>query len=165
MTRITSGTLGVDITSTKAGTTTDGSGAEFVLGQCEKGADGTVFMYVQAGAAITQYQAVGIDENFQASPLTKTMADDGWMVGFAQIAASDNDFFWLCMEGSNINVQVAGSCAADVSLYTTSTAGVLDDTSASQTKVQGVTAVAANATTSATNTEVIAKSVHVDLPA
>jgi len=161
MAYVISGKIGVDLTATPADTTVP----QHTVGQREFGTDGQEWMYIHTATAITQYDAVGIDENYEASALTKAMADDGWRIGFAQVAAADNDYMWVCLEGSNVNVRVAGSCAADVSLYTTGTAGVLDDTSASQTKIQGITLVAANATTSATNSEVIAISPHVDLPA
>lgn len=116
--------------------------------------DGGMAVYVQANGAVTQYNAVGIDENFQAAKLTKAMADDGWMIGFAQVAFTDDYYGWVHVTGSNINCTVAVSCAADVPLYTTGTAGVLDDASTSQTKIDGVVAVVA--VTAAAATEVIA---------
>lgn len=158
-----SGAVGIDLTATPADS--EAEQPMFTLGQTVDTEDGGRYMYVHASGAITQFDAVGIDENYEAAALTKAIADDGHMIGFAQVAFADNDYGWVCVNGSNINVRVAASCAADVSLYTTSTAGVLDDTSASQTKIQGITAVAANATTSATNTEIIAISPYVDLPA
>ena len=98
---------------------------------------------------------VGIDENNQAAPLTKAMADDGWAIGVAQVAFADNDGGWVASRGRNLNGAVLGSVAADVPLYTSATAGSLDDTSASQTKIDGVVAVAANGTTAAGNVEVL----------
>jgi acetylglutamate kinase len=160
MAYVTDGKIGIDLTATPAN-----ANPGEVLGVKVSTEDAGTFMYVHASGAITQYDAVGIDENYEAAALTKAIADDGHMIGFAQVAFDDNDYGWVCVNGSNINVRVAASCAADVSLYTTSTAGVLDDTSASQTKIQGITAVAANATASGTNTEVIAISPHVELPA
>jgi hypothetical protein len=147
MTFATSGCVGVDFTATP---TTAG----FDLGTRVLGSDGTEWVYVQASGAITQYDAVGIDENYQAAALTKAIADDGHQIGFAQVAFTDNDYGWVATRGSNISVRVAASCAADVALYTTATAGVLDDTSTSQTNIDGVVAVAAVAT--AGETEVIA---------
>ena len=162
MTRITSGRIGVDITATNPlytdatlPTTENQANIDFVLGQTETGADGTVWMFVQASAVITQYDFVGVDENFQAAPLTKAMADDGWYIGVAQVTFANNDGGWVAVRGSNINGAVLASAAADVPLYTSATAGHLDDTSASQTKIDGVVLVAANATASATNTEVL----------
>lgn len=162
MTRITSGKVGVNILDTNplyadATLPTVGPQAnmDHILGDCVSGADGTEFQYCQASGAIAQYDWVGIDENNQAASLTKAMADDGFKIGVAQVAAVDNDGIWIATEGRNLNGAVLASCAADVVLYTSATAGHLDDTSASQTKIDGVVAVAANATASATNVEVL----------
>lgn len=156
MANITSGLLGANLGATTAGTTTDGVGAKFALGTICTGSDGSVWQYVQAGAAITQYSWVAIDENFQAVMGTKTLADAGHGVGFAQVAFADNDFGWVCTHaGGNISVRLLASCAADVQLYTSGTAGALDDTSGSQTLIRGVVAVVA-ATNTASTREAIA---------
>lgn len=144
----TSAVLGVDLTDTPSANDKGHS-----LGQRVTGSDNTEWVFVQANGAITQYDTVGIDEDFQAAALTKAMADDGWQIGFAQVAFADNDYGWVAVRGTNIRARGAAACAADVPLYTTSTAGVLDDTSASQTKIEGVVFIA---TTSATDGEIIA---------
>ncbi|MBF0311512.1 MAG: hypothetical protein HQL56_18530 [Magnetococcales bacterium] len=144
------GVLGVNLTVTEPGSGTNGDqGNDFPLGTTVAGTDGTRWMFVHAAGAITQYQVVGIDENFEASPLTKAMADDGWFIGFAQIAFADNDFGWVAIEGSNIKGKCLANCALDVSLYTSATAGSLDDASTSQTKIDGVVAVSAVGSTAA----------------
>ena len=143
----TSGCLGVDFTATP-------TSAEFDLGTTVAGTDGSEWVYVQANGAIAQYDAVGVDENYQAAALTKAMADDGWFVGAAQVAFADNDYGWVCVKGSNVSVNLLTLCAADVALYTSGTAGKLDDTSSSQTKVDGVVAVTGGVT-GTTATEVI----------
>lgn len=143
----TSGTLGVRLAA-------ESDTQEHDLGTRVQATDGGTLIYCQANGAITQYDAVGIDENYQAAALTTAMADDGYMVGFAQIAFTDNYYGWFYLTGTNINVRVADSCAADTALWTTSTAGVLDDATTT-TRLNGVTAVTANATTSTTNVEVI----------
>jgi isopentenyl phosphate kinase len=143
----TSGTLGVEVSATP-------TTAEFDLGTRVTGTDGTEWVYVQASGAITQYDAVGIDEDYQAAALTKAIADDGHAIGFAQVAFADNDYGWVATRGSNISVRLAANCAADVALYTTATAGVLDDASTSQTNIDGVVAVAG--VTTAGSDEVIA---------
>lgn len=148
----TDGKIGVDLTATPADSDFDAPG--FVLGETVKTGDGGVYMYVHASGAITQYDAVGIDENYEAAALTKAIVDDGHMIGFAQVAFADNDYGWVAIKGSNIQCRVAINCAADAALYSSATAGVLDDDSSSQTKVDGVVAV--TAVTAATNTEVIA---------
>ncbi len=145
---LTSGVVGANVATTH---TTQ----QFELGKVASGTDNTEWVYVQANGAIAQYDFVGIDENYQAAPLTKAMADDGWMVGAAQVAFADNEFGWVPMKGSNINGALLGSCAADVALYTSGTAGSLDDSSTSQTKIDGVVSVTAIAT-DAGNAEIIA---------
>ena len=159
MSYVTSGMIGIDLTSVTAGTTTDGAGAKYTLGQRVMGKNNSEYIYVQAGAAISTTTAepfcLAVDENFQAVKITKALASVGHIVAFAprQIIA-DNAFFWAVTKGTNIPIRVAASCAADVNLWTTATAGRLDDTSGgSHVAVLGVKLVtAASASTSATNT-------------
>lgn len=140
--------LGVNLTDTPTSNETG-----HTLGQRAPGSDNSEWLYVQAGTAITQYSTVGIDEDFQAWPITKAIADDGWNIGFAQVAFADADYGWVAIKGSNIRARGAAACQPDVALYTSATAGVLDDTSASQTKIDGIVFVA---TASGTNAEIIA---------
>ena len=148
---ITSPMLGVDISATPSA-----NDSGIALGTRVLATDGQEYLYVLAGSAITQYDCVGVDEKYTANPLTKAIADDGWIIGFAQVAFASGDYGWVATKGSNINSRVAGSCAADVTLYTTATAGVLDDTSTSQTNIDGVVCVASNGTTATASVEVIA---------
>jgi len=159
MAYLTDGCIGVDLTSTTSGTTTDGEDAQFKLGQCATGTDGTEYVYVQAGEAISTTTSepyfLAIDENFQALKITKALANAGHLLGVAPaVAISDNDFFWAILRGTNFNVRVMPSCAADTALWTTATAGRLDDTSGgSHVRVSNVVIVtAASASTSAGNT-------------
>lgn len=127
----------------------------FKLGTRVMTFDGQEYVYVQASGAIAQYAFVGIDENFQAASLTKTIADDGWMIGVAQVAFTDDDYGWIAVRGANLTGAVLGSCTADVALYTSATAGYLDDSSTSQTKIDGIVAVSAVGTATAASTEVL----------
>lgn len=154
MTFVTNGIIGIDLTDTPAGTTTDGYGAPLGLGTRVFGSDGTEWVYVQASGALTQYDCVLINEDYQAASATTTLAteasgDSGNLIGFAQVAFADNDFGWVAVKGANIQCRLALSCAADTMLYTTGTAGVLDDSSAGVlingvVAVTGVTAAAAS---------------------
>jgi hypothetical protein len=155
---ITSGLIGHNLAATVAGTTTNGAGAPIALGTRALGNDGTEWVFVQAGAAITQYDCVLIDEDYQAQPITSTLATEadtssGDLIGFAQVAFSDNDFGWVAVKGSNIRARLAASCVAHTMLYTTGTAGVLDDLSAG-VLINGV--VSCTTITAATNAEIIA---------
>ena len=141
----TDGKAGVDIA-------TPSSVAGFNLGEKVHCNDGTIFHYAKAISAISQNYWVGIDEAHNASLLTKGIADDGWNIGVAPTTFAANDYGWFTMVGTH-NGRVAASCAADVPLYTTAVAGVLDDASTGQTKIDGVVAV--TAVTAAAATECI----------
>ena len=160
MTFLTNGMAGVNLSDVTAGTTTDGADAKFRLGTRATGTDGKEFIYVQAGAAISttvnQPFTLAIDENYQAVKITKALAAAGHLVAVApQQIISDNDFFWAITRGSNFNMKVAVSCAADVNLWTTATAGVLDDTSgASHLAVLGVKLVVAASTSASAGSTV-----------
>lgn len=108
--------------------------AAFALGTTVRGEDGTEFMFVQAGEAIStttkQPFCLTIDEDFEAKKITKTSASAGHMIAVApQAIIGDDKYFWAITKGSQFNLKVGVSCAADVNLWTTATAGVLDDTS------------------------------------
>jgi len=153
----TDGNMGVDLDAVTAGTTTDGAGAPMTLGAKVTGTDGTTWLFVQAGSAITQYDCVGIDENYQAVPLTDAIAGAGHMIGFAQVAFADNEFGWVAIEGSNIQCRVAASVVQDTQLWSFTVAGVLEDAStAGAIEIHGVVAVA-SVSTATTNTEIIAR--------
>jgi len=132
-----------------------GSDPGYAVGQKTQGTDGSVWTYVKASSSISQYNWVGIDENFQAAPLTKAMADAGWIIGVAQVAIASGSYGWVCTQGANVTGGVLASCAADVTLYTSGTAGYLDDAATTQTKIDGVVLVTANTLTQATNLEVL----------
>lgn len=151
---IADGKIGIDLTRTVSGTTTDGENAEFTLGTRASGTDNQEYIYVQADEAITQYDLVAIDENFQMSQLTATEAGDGWTIGAAQVAFSDNELGWVAVKGHNLQGRVGASCAADVALYTSGTAGVVDDATGG-TKIDGIVAVGANTPTTAGNVEIL----------
>lgn len=149
------------ITSPLAGANTDVSttDARFAVGTVVDAENGSKFMYVQASTTIGQFDVVGVDEDYKANPLSSTMAAAGYTIGAAQIAVPISEYFWLALQGrGNVNIKVASSCAADVALYTTTTAGVLDDSAtATQTLVEGVVIVTTQSSTTglASGTEAI----------
>lgn len=120
--------------------------AKFKLGTRMVGNDGTEWFYVQANGAIAQYDVVGIDETWQAAAITKALADADSLVGAAQVGFADNDYGWVANAGagSNFKINVLASCVADAALYTTATAGKLDDDATSQTAINGVVIVTTN---------------------
>lgn len=119
--------IGVDLTNTPA----DSDAAKFQrdgfkVGQLYADEDGNEWMFVHAAGAITQYAAVAIDSAFEAAMLTHALGISECRLGAAQVAFADNDYGWVLISGQG---QVLGltSCAADVQLYTSGTAGHVDD--------------------------------------
>jgi|TARA_R110000751_G_scaffold45064_2_gene102584 hypothetical protein len=131
---------GVKLDEVVAGTgTSSDEGAQFPVGQVAELDKNGEAMYVHASAAIAVGDFVGIDEAYESAPITKAMADDGWMVGVCvDVAIADNEFGWVRMRGTGFSGMLLTSCAADVPLYTSATAGALDDASSSQTQIRGV---------------------------
>lgn len=93
------------------------------------------WMFVKASGSVTQYDAGIIDKDGNFASVTTTSASTTpKIVGIAQCAAATNEYLWVFIgfgggTGSGVKVRVAASYAAGAKLYTTATAGVLDDTS------------------------------------
>jgi hypothetical protein len=130
------------------------------LGQQAIGIDNQCWVYIQANAAIVQYAAVGIDENFQAGALTKVIADDGWTPGAAQVSFADDDYGWIPIAGQNLQVLVIGSTNADTALFTSASTGIIDDLTTSQTKIVGWVLVASAGSTGTIAAEVSMVNAH-----
>jgi DNA-binding LacI/PurR family transcriptional regulator len=142
MTYITNGTIGTKLTSL----TTE---PEFEVGAKVLGSDGTEWVYVQASGAITAYDYVCMDENYQAAAGTKALIDAGHAIAFAQVAFADNDYGWVALKGSNISVRVKTACQPDTTLYTSGVAGIMDDTASGHTRIDGVVIISTAAATGA----------------
>lgn len=113
------------------------NGYGIALGSRYTDKDGKEYMFVQAAEAITQYMYVSIDEAWQASKITKTLVDTRAAIGCCQTALTSGYYGWAQTRGAHTGL-VKASCAADVKLYSSATAGYLDDDATSQTAVLGV---------------------------
>lgn len=102
-----------------------------------------VWVYVQASGAVAQYSAVKIDNDGQAAELTTAISGtEPTAVGIAQVALADNEYGWVWAgegggSGKGIKVTVLADCAAGAKIYTTTTAGSVDDTATDL--IQGLT--------------------------
>ena len=118
----TGSTLGVDLTQSNATQTHD-------LGTVVDGTEGSRWIYCQANGAITGDGYVClISESYQADMIETTLSGTGFgeQVGVAKHAWADNEYGWIQVRGT-ADIRVAASAAADTTLNTTATAGVLDD--------------------------------------
>lgn len=130
----TSSVIGVNLTRVD-------DSALFPVGTIVNLNDGGQAMYVQATtSALSTYAAVSIDANGLATMLTTTNAATSPRIGFAQVSVATGKFGWVHL-GGNVLVNLAASCAPSVPLFTTATAGVLDDAIVSAGYVHGIIAV------------------------
>lgn len=105
------------------------------------------YIFCKGVASTVAGSAVVIDESYATALMTKSLAAANHRVGFAKAAIVASKYGWYQTRGTSIPIRLAASCAKDVTLYTTGTAGVLDDDSSSQNRIYGI--VADTAVTSA----------------
>lgn len=122
--------------------------AGFALGTRHEDHRGYEYIYVQANGAITQYDFVVFDEAFDAYAVTAALGEDHPSGGVAQVAFADNDFGWILVRGVG-QVRALANCVAETQLYTSGTAGALDDADASQRAVIGIRLSATNGASTA----------------
>lgn len=127
--------LGAVISTSQVPTST----SDYAVGDMCRGSDGSTWVYVKATTALTQYDVAWIDVSGNAAPITPALALTAGRLGFAQVAFTVNYYGWVQLTGP-ATIRVAAACVAGVPLYTTDTAGVLDDAtvSLSQHQVIGV---------------------------
>lgn len=118
--------IGVDILNpVTAAELTQGKG--FGLGDRHIDQIGNEYVYVQAGVGgITANFVATIDEAYGAVMVSTSNDARGDLLGVAPVTIAASSFGWVQVKGV-CNVQVAASCAANVRLNTTATAGQLDD--------------------------------------
>lgn len=115
-------------------------GTPFIPGFRAFANNGAEYAFIKAGSTITANQALGITPlTFSADPLTKAMADAGREFAVAGVAITSGQYGWAQTKGAQ-SITLKNACLPNVPLYTTASAGMLDDTAASQTRVYGVRA-------------------------
>lgn len=128
---ITSSLVGVDINNYS-------SSAMFAVGTQVFGTNGSMFEYVNTLSAIPAYQLVVIDDANNASNATTTNAATGLSrLGVAQISIAVSCYGWVQRQGLML-VSAAANCDNGVLLFTTGTAGVVDDATVSNCLVLGL---------------------------
>jgi len=119
----TDGKLGVKLTETISVT----ADSRFDIGMQVPASDGADYVYTRAGGAVAAGDVVSILVDGTVAAITTTTASVGSAVGFAQTAIAAGSFGWVALRGPNLQVNVLAACAPEVMLFTTSTAGHLDD--------------------------------------
>lgn len=104
----------------------------FSLGTTVWDTNGSLWQYVDGGGTIAQYEYVKIstDGLFVATSLTTTTNPntEPGVVGCVQAAdgLTSSTYGWVIRSGYHVG-KFAASCVQDVKIYTTGTAGVVDD--------------------------------------
>jgi hypothetical protein len=137
---------GYNLTASDGATSTAGLGDEAII-------EGAVWRYVKASGAISAYDFVTITDAGLAASGTTTTAGSGPVgCGVAQFAFASGDYGWVAVgpfflreDGlTAFKVNALTLCALDVKLYTTATAGAIDDSAT--TLVSGLLLTTTNAT-------------------
>lgn len=147
----TSNVAGINLTDTTNTTPTP-----VALGTIVSGTNGSQWEYVFAGSGISQYMTVLINGSGTAYPSTTALAVSMKKVGFAQSAISSGYYGWVARSGYGLTTSLLASCAAGAQLYTTSTAGSLDDAVVTAGLIPGALCIVAASGGGATNTTITA---------
>lgn len=123
----TGANLGVDVT------TATSASPEYTVGARVNVAGGGEAIYVKAGGS-----NLGVGDVVLISPAgvaigaTTTNTDNvltaAYLIGCMHVAVTADQYGWACLKGVPTGgISVAANCALGVPLYTTATAGVVDD--------------------------------------
>jgi hypothetical protein len=120
----------------------------FAVGTVVNLNDGGQAIYVQAASTCATWSAVTVTVDNKVAPLTTTNSANSKAVGFAQVSIASAYYGWVQL-GGKPRVNVAASCQPSVPLFTTATAGVLDDATVTGGLVAGLVATTSAASASA----------------
>lgn len=125
--------------------------APWTLGTTIRMNDGSTHMFVKASAsALSTFAACVVSKSYVATMLTTGVArSSGNFIGYAQTSIATSGCGWVQLTGKP-KVNCAANCAPYVNLYTTGTAGVLDDATVSGSGGLIVGVFAANTISNAT---------------
>jgi hypothetical protein len=119
----------------------------FALGTTVPLNDGGHAIYVKALSELSAFACCAVYADGTAQMITTTLAATSKRVAWAQVSVPSGHCAWLQV-GGNFRGNLAANCDDNVPLYTTATAGVLDDATVSGGLVGGVisTVTISNAT-------------------
>ena len=148
---VTDGKIGVDLTAIYASSSA-GSTSTFPAtpGETVMTSNNGRYIFARAESTIAAFDVVvfstfsdsaSTTPILRAVPITTTNAAvSGYsMVGVAQTAITSSYYGWIGLNGS-LRANLLVSCNPKVPLYTTATAGSLDDTTVSSGYIQGIVA-------------------------
>jgi hypothetical protein len=126
---------------------------QFPLGMEVQDSGGTKYVYVSTTISCQEHRAFIIRPDYVVDEALSTTTDDefpslvGWPQGTGTAMVSGK-FCWFAVEGP-MTVFALANCAADVPLYTSASAGALDDNASGTKLVSGIKLTSAVGGTSA----------------
>ena len=121
-----------------------GGGKGFSVGTRATDYNGKEYVFVQANSAVTAFDMVHVpSDTFIVASLTTALSAASEGLAVAQYALASGDYGWVQIYGA-CKLKTLGSCAKAVKLYSTTTAGNLDDATASNYEVFGVSILSTN---------------------
>ena len=117
----------------------------YSLGKIEQGMNGAYYQYIKAGGTLTRYLAYIIDQAggtfLVTDGVTQTNDDTSPIaLGVPQMSGGipSGSYGWVFVGPGPLLIEALINCAANVLLYTTTTAGKVDDASGSAKVIQGL---------------------------
>lgn len=147
-------TGGMNVTAVRTST----EGKEFPLGSKTEivNSEGrpVTYVYIEAGAALSAGKVYAIDGDYKA---TNGVASThlGYNCVIPQVAIASGGFGWAAVDGPVDYINTLSGTSALQALYTSATAGTLDDASSSQARMEGLVLLDSQATSAGNSSGVI----------
>lgn len=126
------------------------SGKAFKLGSRVQTYDGKEYVWCKNLSSNAIYSVGTIDgASWNFVGLTTTTAAAAETIGVLQVAMASDEYGWVQVRGRT-KIRVAGLCAKNIILWTTATAGVVDDATASTYAINGINLLSTNPSSTAT---------------
>ena len=141
-----------DVTFATATNTTPvaAGGKGFTVGARAALHNGKEYVFVQANSAVAAFNIAALDsETGVITALQTSTSAASEELAVPQFAFASGDYGWALVRGAG-KVKVLGACAKSVTLYSTTTAGSLDDATASNYEVRGIQILSTNPSATAT---------------
>jgi hypothetical protein len=129
--------LGVNIDATYTATEFTNGEAGALLGQRVVANDGNTYVFVKASSSVAAFALSIINtEGFIVEATTALAGSSPTVFVVPQLAIASGSYGWAVERGALFSVLALTLCAANAKVFTTTTAGAIDD--ASTTLVQGL---------------------------
>jgi hypothetical protein len=125
-------------------------------------ATGGRWVFAQGSGTIAAYDVVAINSSGVAQAATSALAKAAVSLAVAPVAVTSASYAWFQTKG-NCVVNVLSTCSSGVALYTSGTAGKLDDTTTSQVNILSI-ATLADVTAATSTAAVIRGDLNVLMP-